>query len=119
MDESLTHFQAEQKRLASGRGPIVVLKRQIKARLIGLGMFAAIIWGLAAGLGTLPRNADNSIKLIYFGPALALLAAIAVLFLRHEPSKRSPFRLTAWSLIALALVAIPAGVIDFATRNGS
>jgi len=96
-----------------------MLKRHIKIQMIAFGTFVIIVWGIAAGLGALPRNADNSVKLVYFGPALAILAAIAVVFLRRDFSKRSPFRLTAWGVIGLALVAIPASAIDLLIRNGS
>lgn len=119
MDESIELFKAEQNRLAEGAAPPRSLTRQITTQISALGAFAIIVWVLMAGLGALPRNPDNSIKLIYFGPALVVLAAIAALFLRKDSTKRSPFRLAAWGLIALAVVAIPAGAIDLLTRNGS
>ncbi|WP_335309375.1 hypothetical protein [Sphingomonas phyllosphaerae] len=76
------------------------------------------MWALAEGLNVLPRNPDNSIKLIYFGPVLITLSAIAALSLRTGITKRRPLRLVAWSVIALAVIAIPAGVVDSLGRNG-
>ena len=119
MDESVELFRAEQESIADEGGPGRSLKRQIKTQMIALGAFATITGALNAVLGALPRNADNSVKLIYFGPALVALSVLAALFLRKNVNKRSPFRLVAWGLIALTAVAIPAGAIDLLTRNGS
>lgn len=119
MDESVELFRAEQKRLADEGGTVRSLKWQITSHMIALGVFATVIWVLMAGLGAFPRNPDNSVKLIYFGPALVALSTIAGLFLRKGILRSSPLRFAASGVIALTVIAIPAGAIDFLTRNGS
>lgn len=118
VDESAKRFQAKQKRLAEVGGPIRSLKRQIANGMIALGAFATAVWVLGEGLSALPRNPDNSIKLIYFGPVLITLSAIATLFIRTDNTKRRPLMIVAWSMIALAVIAIPAGVVDSLARTG-
>jgi hypothetical protein len=87
--------------------------------MIALGACAAVFWVLIADLGSLPRNPDNSVKLIYFGPVLVVLSAIAALFLRTDFARRSPLRLVAWGVIAMTVISIPAAAIDLLLRTGS
>jgi hypothetical protein len=112
MDDSVKEFHAYQRALAEQGGPTRVLRRTVTHQFLSLAIFVILIVALMASLSLLPRNADGSMKLVYFGPVLAVLAVASALLLRRAEFRRSPFSLSAWAFILMAVVAIPAGALD-------
>jgi hypothetical protein len=112
MDESVELFHAEQERLAEEGGPVRALRKQIAGAALDLGAFALSMSALLAVLDRFPRNSDHSMKLVYYGPILAALGLGSALMLRRRGFRESPFRMTAWGFILLAVAAILAGAID-------
>ena len=119
MDDSVRLFNEEQGRLAADGGPIAALKRQLISSLINLVAFGAVLASVMAGVGALPRNPDNSMKLIYFGPVLTVLALVAALLLRQHVLDRLRLRPVLWALIAVAAIAVPVGLIGAVSSNVS
>jgi hypothetical protein len=118
MDESVRSFNEEQQRLAVVGGPAAALKRQLSTCLANLIAFGAIMSGLLAGLGALPQGPHGAIKLIYYGPVLTALACGAVLLLRRHVLDSIGLRPALWGLVTIAVIAVPAGLIDAAFLNG-
>ena len=112
MDESVDMFRAEQKRLAEQGGPIRAFRRAATHHLLSLGIFAVFMFALLEVLNLFPRNGDHSMKVVYYGPVVALLAIGSALLLRWSTFRNSPFSLSAWGFLVLAIVAIPAGAIE-------
>jgi len=112
MDESVKEFHAYQRALAEEGGPMRVLRRTVAHQFLSLAIFVILTAALMEGFSFFPRNADGSMKLIYFGPALAVVAVGSALLLRRAEFRRSPFSLSAWAFILMAVVAIPAGALD-------
>ena len=112
MDESVEMFLAEQKRLAEEGGPIRAFRRTVTHYLLSLGILAVFMFALLKVLNVFPRNGDHSMKLIYYGPILALLAVGSGLLLQWSKFRNSPFSASAWGFIVMAMVAVPAGAID-------
>lgn len=115
MDKSVELFNAEQRRLAASGG----FKRHLVETLMSLGITMLVSWALVAGLNMFPRNADHSMKVVYYGPVLAVLGLAATYLLQRPFFRRPPFQLTLWGLIFLAVVLIPAGALDALLRSGS
>ena len=119
MDESVELFKAEQMRLAEPDAPPPTFISRIKETVLRFATFTLPVLALMAGLSATPRNADHSFRLIYYGPALAILGvASAFLLLRRPAFRRSPFALTAWWFVGIAVLVIPAGALDQLSRHG-
>lgn len=112
MDDSVEQFHAYQRDLAEQGGPLGSLRRTATYWLSRLAIWASVSVVLFEALRVLPRNPDGSVKLAYYGPGLMFLALGSALLLRVSGFRKSPFSMTAWLLIALALIAIPAGAFD-------
>jgi cytochrome bd-type quinol oxidase subunit 2 len=87
--------------------------------LLGLGIFVASTLVLLTVADQFPRNADHSMKLAYYGPILAVLGVGSALLLRRERFRKSPFAMSAWMFVLMALAAIAAGAIDLFLRHSS
>lgn len=116
MDDSVKEFHAYQRALAEQGGPMRVLRRNAAYGFLSLGIFAVLMIALLAVLNVFPRNPNGSMKLVYYGPALAVMAVGSALLLRWPTFRRSPFSMAAWAFILMALLSIPAGAIDL-VRN--
>ena len=116
MDDSVNEFHAYQRALAEEGGPMRVLRRNAAYGFLSLGIFVVLMMALLAILNLLPRNANGSMKLVYYGPALALIAVGSALLLRRPTFRKSPFSMAAWAFIIMAVLAITAGAIDL-VRN--
>jgi tellurite resistance protein TehA-like permease len=117
MDQSVELFIAEQVRLAEkGATPRSVISR-VKEVVLRFAAFTVPMYALMEGLSAAPRNAEHSFKLIYYGPALAVLGLASAFLLRRRAFRHSPFALAAWTFVFLAAVAIPAGALDQLSRN--
>jgi hypothetical protein len=119
MDESVELFKAEQARFAEQGPPPRTFISRVKDVLLRFATFTLPVLALMAVLSATPRNADHSFKLIYYGPVLAILGvASAFLLLRRPAFRHSPFALTAWWFIGVAVLVIPAGALDQLSRHG-
>lgn len=119
MDESVELFAAEQRRLAEQGGPIPALRSHIMTWVLRLGTSAIIMFVLLTVLDRFPRNSDHSMKVVYYGPVLAILGIGSIMLLRRPAFRQSPFAMAAWLLVLMAIAAIPAGMIDLLLRSGS
>jgi len=118
MDESVELFLKEQKRLDNAEGPARYLLRQLLSNLVTLAVIAVTMSGLLSFLGSFPRNADNSVRLAIYGPALAGLAVLSALILKIGKPRIQAIRWTCWLYICCAMIAIPTGIVDLIIRNG-
>jgi len=118
MDESVKLFQQEQDRLAKAGGAAALIRRQFVDTLIGLVILTLVSILLMSGLSGFPRNSDHSMKVIYYGPVLLSLGTASAIVLRRSASVPRWLRPTLWELIALAVAAVPAGLIDAARLHG-
>jgi drug/metabolite transporter (DMT)-like permease len=118
MDDSVELFHAEQERRAHKDEPIREIGRAIVLRALAVAVFFALMWVVMSGLSTFPRNSDNSMRVVFYGPVFGLLALASILFLRLPRFRKSPFRTVAWMLMLLALVAIPVGIYDEVMQFG-
>lgn len=119
MDESVKLFQEEQEQFAKAGGVTPWLRRQFLNALVGLFLFSLVSVVLMAGLGTLPRDSDHSIGVIYRGPILTAVGIGSAIALRRYHSMSPWLRPTLWALIALPLLMVPAMLFDMFWRNGS
>ncbi|MBB6505075.1 hypothetical protein F4693_002062 [Sphingomonas endophytica] len=119
MDDSVKLFNDEQIRLSAVGGSATALKRQILSGLANLIAFSAIIGGLMASLGSLPHNANGSIKLSYYGPVLLAAAFGAAILLRGRVLDRAHLRPVLWGVLVTVVIAVVAGLIDMVMSNGS
>ena len=112
MDESKELFYAAQRRFAEReRGGLAFVHRLV-GKLVNVVVFAISTAAIAIGLGTFPRNPDNSIRFVYYGPVLATIAIISIMFLRSRRFKNSRFRHIFWLWAIFALFAVAVGTID-------
>ncbi|MBB5713109.1 hypothetical protein [Sphingomonas xinjiangensis] len=119
MDESVKLFQEEQERIADAGGLGPWVRQQLSGSLVGFAMSSSVLVTLMGAIGAFPRNADNSIKIIYLGPTFVVLGIISLTALRRFRSMPSWMRPTFWALFALSVVIISITLIDVISLNGS
>ncbi|MBY0305785.1 MAG: hypothetical protein K2W86_11645 [Sphingomonas sp.] len=118
MDESAKLFQEEQERFAQAGGIGPWFKQQLWSRLIATVVFISVMVALMGAIGTFPRNSDNSIKMVYVGPAFVVLGLSCLTTLRRLHSVPPWMKPTLWALMALSVVIVPVAVIDLILWNG-
>lgn len=117
MDESKELFYAAQRRFAERERGRLAFVRRLVDKLVNLLVFAVTMAALGGGLGTLPRNPDNSIRFVYYGPVLAAVAIFSIALLRRRRFKHSRFRHIVLWWIIFAFIADAVGTIDTLWRR--
>jgi fumarate reductase subunit D len=82
-------------------------------------MLAAILGGVLAIVGSLPRNPDNSMQAAYTVPTFLILSVTSGFLLWKRVLPHRALRIVCWFLVAFSVLAIPATLADVAWRNGS
>ena len=118
MDESVSLFHEEHNRNEQAGGFARRLKRKLRDAIVGLATLTVVFISLLNVLGMLPRNADHSIMVMYYGPLLTVLGVASGLVLRSAMPIPSWIRPSLWLIVALAAIGVPAGIVDAVRLHG-